>query len=168
LSFPSASLAPSVARRPRRPFFAPGRQIATVLRILAPRSQSMRQSSSRGGREGIDVPGYRPGGVAELPGRQTARRDACDQYQYRPRQGRQYPLLLIVVVVTATPPPIAAATTATAQELGVRAEGGIFILLFLFAWREASGYWRGTNTPKRRAKHLGVHRSQKYRYLFYY
>jgi hypothetical protein len=30
-----------------------------------------------------------------------------------------------------------------AQELGVRAEGGIFILFFLFAWREASGYWRG-------------------------
>ena len=31
-------------------------------------------------------------------------RDASDQYQYRPRQGRLYPLLLIVVVVTATPP----------------------------------------------------------------
>ena len=44
------------------------------------------------------------------------------------------------------PPPIAAATTATAQELGVRAEGGIFILFFLFAWREASGYWRGHAT----------------------
>ncbi len=42
------------------------------------------------------------------------------------------------------PPPIAAATTATAQELGVRAEGGIFILFFLFAWREASGYWQVT------------------------
>ena len=25
-----------------------------------------------------------------------------------------------------------------------------------------------TNTPKCRAKHLGVHRSQKYRYLFHY
>jgi hypothetical protein len=61
-------------------------------------------------------------------------RDASDQYRYRPRQGRLYPLLLIVVVVTATPPPIAAATTATAQELGVRAEGGIFILFFLFAY----------------------------------
>ncbi len=37
--------------------------------------------------------------------------------------------------------PIAAATTAKAQELGVRVEGGIFILFFLFAWREASGYF---------------------------
>jgi hypothetical protein len=26
------------------------------------------------------------------------------------------------------------------------AEGGIFILFILFAWREASGYWRGHAT----------------------
>ena len=68
----------------------------------------MRQSSSSGGRDGIGVPGYRPGGVSELPGQQTARprREVRDQYRYRPRQGRLvYPLLLIVVVVRATPPP---------------------------------------------------------------
>ena len=67
----------------------------------------MRQSLSCRGREGFDVPGYRPGGVAELPGRQTARprREVRDQYRYRPRQGRLVlSLLLIVVVVPATPP----------------------------------------------------------------
>jgi hypothetical protein len=71
-----------------------------------------------------------------------------DQYRYCPQQGcLVLPLLLVVVVVLpVTPPPIAAATTATAQELGVMAEGGIFILFILFAWREASGYWRGHAT----------------------
>ena len=102
----------------------------------------MGQSSSRGGREGIDVPGYRPGGIAELPGRQIARkrREVRDQYRYRPRQGRLVPpLLLIVVVVPATPPPIAAATTAMAQELGVRAGGGYYYFVLFVCL--AGGIW---------------------------
>ena len=83
-SSPSASSAPSVARRPRSRCRPPGGPTSTssIARSsprvgrLSPPCAAVAVDATivvRGGREGIDVPGYRPGGVAELPGRQTAR-----------------------------------------------------------------------------------------------
>jgi hypothetical protein len=160
-SSPSASSAPSVARRPRSRCCPPGGPTSTSsIARSSPRVGRLPPSfvSSRRGRSRCDNRRRAEGGkestclaidqaaLQSCLGDKPPGREVRDQYRYRPRQGRLYPLLLIVVVVTATPPPIAAATTATAQELGVRAEGGIFILFFLFAWREASGYWRGHAT----------------------
>jgi len=162
LSSPSASSAPSVAR-PRSRCRPPGGRTSTssIARSSPRVGRLPRRPSSPRAAVAVDATIV----VARREGRNrrawlsTRRRCRAARATNRPAATRSarpisipsegrlvLPLLLIIVVVPATPPPIAAATTATAQELGVRAEGGIFILFFLFAWREASGYWRGHAT----------------------
>ena len=147
-SSPSASSAPSVARRPRSRCRPPGGPTST---------SSIARSSPRVGRlpppcaaVAVDATIV----VARREGRNrrawlsTRRRCRAARATNRPAATRSArPISIPSATGTprtpppphrrrspSDPPPIAAATTATAQELGVRAEGGIFILFFLFAY----------------------------------